>query len=310
MIYLLKVSANSKRFGELIERDSFYSEVFSSLDKAVEEGKLWLKKRLKFLNSQINNDLIYDKPQKNKDFEYSFTVTELDLNYIDKFNALKDYDKENYIEPTHKIYNYNMNGILSNIDLEYRCSNGENLQLRYYERDKSKRLNKNITTLYTFENFIVNDNNEFAYNAALAVCDNYGNTYNPLFIYGDNGAGKTHLINAIKNKILLKNPKVKIMHLSSEDFIRQLVISIKNNNKAHYRKQFFDIDILIIEDIQFIIGKNKIEEEFLYILDFLYNKKIQIILSSDIEPTKLYFDSLSLKDRIWNGLLVPISKKG
>ena len=310
MIYLLKVSANSKRFGELIERDSFYSEVFSSLDKAVEEGKLWLKKRLKFLNSQINNDLIYDKPQKNKDFEYSFTVTELDLNYIDKFNALKDYDKENYIEPTHKIYNYNMNGILSNIDLEYRCSNGENLQLRYYERDKSKRLNKNITTLYTFENFIVNDNNEFAYNAALAVCDNYGNTYNPLFIYGDNGAGKTHLINAIKNKILLKKPKVKIMHLSSEDFIRQLVISIKNNNKAHYRKQFFDIDILIIEDIQFIIGKNKIEEEFLYILDFLYNKKIQIILSSDIEPSKLYFDSLSLKDRIWNGLLVPISKKG
>ena len=309
MIYLLKVSANSKRFGELIERDSFYSEVFSSLDKAVEEGKLWLKKRLKFLNSQINNDLIYDKPQKNKDFEYSFTVTELDLNYIDKFNALKDYDKENYIEPTHKIYNYNMNGILLNIDLEYRCSNGENLQLRYYERDKSKRLNKNITTLYTFENFIVNDNNEFAYNAALAVCDNYGNTYNPLFIYGDNGAGKTHLINAIKNKILLKNPKVKIMHLSSEDFIRQLVISIKNNNKAHYRKQFFDIDILIIEDIQFIIGKNKIEEEFLYILDFLYNKKKQIILSSDIEPSKLYFDSLSLKDRIWNGLLVPISKK-
>lgn len=310
MIYLLKVSANSKRFGELIERDSFYSEVFSSLDKAVEEGKLWLKKRLKFLNSQINNDLIYDKPQKNKDFEYSFTVTELDLNYIDKFNALKDYDKENYIEPTHKIYNYNMNGMLLNIDLEYRCSNGENLQLRYYERDKSKRLNRNITTSYTFENFIVNDNNEFAYNAALAVCDNYGNTYNPLFIYGDNGAGKTHLINAIKNKILLKNPKVKIMHLSSEDFIRQLVISIKNNNKAHYRKQFFDIDILIIEDIQFIIGKNKIEEEFLYILDFLYNKKIQIILSSDIEPSKLYFDSLSLKDRIWNGLLVPISKKG
>ena len=183
MIYLLKVSANSKRFGELIERDSFYSEVFSSLDKAVEEGKLWLKKRLKFLNSQINNDLIYDKPQKNKDFEYSFTVTELDLNYIDKFNALKDYDKENYIEPTHKIYNYNMNGMLLNIDLEYRCYNGENLQLRYYERDKSKRLNKNITTSYTFENFIVNDNNEFAYNAALAVCDNYGNTYNPLFIY-------------------------------------------------------------------------------------------------------------------------------
>ena len=202
-----------------------------------------------------------------------------------------------------------MNGILLNIDLEYRCSNGENLQLRYYERDKNKRLNKNITTSYTFENFIVNDNNEFAYNAALAVCDNYGNTYNPLFIYGDNGAGKTHLINAIKNKILLKKPKVKIMHLSSEDFIRQLVISIKNNNKAHYRKQFFDIDILIIEDIQFIIGKNKIEEEFLYILDFLYNKKIQIILSSDIEPSKLYFDSLSLKDRIWNGLLVPISKK-
>ena len=93
MIYLLKVSANSKRFGELIERDSFYSEVFSSLDKAVEEGKSWLKERLKFLNSQINNDLIYDKLQKNKGFEYSFSVTELDLDYIEKFNDLKYYDK-------------------------------------------------------------------------------------------------------------------------------------------------------------------------------------------------------------------------
>lgn len=93
------------------------------------------------------------------------------------------------------------------------------------------------------------------------------------------------------------------MHISSDDFIRQLVIYIKDN------KDFYYIDILIIEDIQFIVGKKKIEEESLYILDFLYNKKIQIILSSNIEPSKLFFDSLSLKDRIWNGLMVPISKK-
>ena len=274
MIYLLKVSANSKRFGELIERDSSYSEVYSSLDKAVEEGKSWLKERLKFLNSQINNDLIYDKLQKNKGFEYSFSVTELDLDYIEKFNDLKDYDKDNYIEPTHKIYNYNMNGMLLNIDLEYRCSNGENLQLRYYERDKSKRLNKNITTSYTFENFIVNDNNEFAYNAALAVCDNYGNTYNPLFIYGDNGAGKTHLINAIKNKILLKKPKVKIMHLSSEDFIRQLVISIKNNNKDYYKKQLSEIDELdfIFTNPTFIKKEKEQKQEKISMLKYTYEQ--------------------------------------
>lgn len=309
MIYLLEVSANSKRFGKLIEKDIFYSEVYSSLDKAVEEGKSWLKERREFLDLQINNDLIYDKLQKNEGFEYFFTVTELDLDYIDKFNALKDYEKEKYIEPTHKIYNYNMNGILLNIDIEHRCVNGENLKLRYYEGDKNKRLNKNITASYTFENFIVDDNNSFAYNAALDVCDNYGNTYNPLFIYGENGSGKTHLINAIKNKILLINPKVKIMHISSDDFIRRLVIFIKNNKKDYYNKQFYNIDMLIIEDIQFIIGKKKIEEEFLYILDFLYNKKIQIILSSDIEPSKLYFNSISLKNRIWNGLMVSISKK-
>ena len=174
----------------------------------------------------------------------------------------------------------------------------------------SKRLNKNITTSYTFENFIVDDNNAFAYNVALEVCDNYGKTYNPIFIYGDNGSGKTHLINAIKNKILRINSNAKIMHKSSEDFISKSVISIKNNKKDCYIQQFYDIDMLIIEDIQFIIGKKKIEEEFLYTLDFLYNKKVQIILSSDMEPSKLYFDNLSLKDRIWSGLLVPISKKG
>ena len=307
MIYLLKVSANSKRFGELIERNSYYSEVYSSLDKAVEEGKAWMKERLKFLNLEIENDLSFDENFKNEKLEYSFTVTELDLDYINKFNNLEDEEKDKYIEPTHKIYNYNINGVLLNIELEYRCANGENLRLKYYEPKRKNNQNATNTKEYTFENFIVNDNNSFAYNAALAICENYGDTYNPFFIYGPNGAGKTHLINAIKSKILLNNSKIRITHISSEEFIRQLVISLKKDEKESFRKRFNNIDILIIEDIQFLFGKTRIEEELAFIMKSLCNKKIQIILSCDIEPEKIYFENQDIKNILFSGLFVPIN---
>ena len=307
MIYLLKVSANSKRFGELIERNSYYSEVYSSLNKAVEEGKIWLKERLDFLNSQEDNNLFYDKFKKNKDIEYSFSVTELDLDYIEKFNNLEDEEKDKYIEPTHKIYNYNINGGILNIELEYRYANGENLRLKYYEPKRKNHQNVTKTKEYTFENFIVNDNNSFAYNAALAISENYGDTYNPFFIYGPNGAGKTHLINAIKNKILVNNSKIKIIHISSEEFIRQLVISLKKDEKESFRKRFNDTDILIIEDIQFLFGKTRIEEELACIIKFLCNKKIQIILSCDVEPAKINIENQDIKNILWSGLIVPIN---
>ncbi len=307
MIYLLKVSANSNKYGELIERNSFYSEVYSSLDKAVKEGKAWMKERLKFLNLKTENDLSFGENAENEELEYSFTVTELDLDYIEKFNNLEDEEKDKYIEPTHKIYNYNINGNLLNIELEYRYANGENLRIKYYEPKRKNNQNTTNTKEYTFENFIVNDNNSFAYNAALAICENYGDTYNPFFIYGPNGTGKTHLINAIKNKILLNNSKIRITHLSSEEFIRQLVIALKKDEKEKFREKFNNIDILIIEDIQFLFGKTRIEEELAFIMKSLCNKKIQIILSCDIEPSKIYFENQDIKNILFSGLFVSIN---
>lgn len=307
MIYLLKVSANSKRFGKLIERNSHYSEVYSSLDKAVEDGKEWMKERLKVLNVKLEKDESVKENFNNEELEYSFTVTELDLDYIEKFNNLEDEEKDKYIEPTHKIYNYNINGNLLNIELEYRYANGENLRIKHYEPKRKNNQNTTNTKEYTFENFIVNDNNSFAYNAALAICENYGDTYNPFFIYGPNGAGKTHLINAIKNKILLNNSKIRITHLSSEEFIRQLVIALKKDEKEKFREKFNNIDILIIEDIQFLFGKTRIEEELVFIMKSLCNKKIQIILSCDIEPSKIYFENQDIKNIIFSGLFVSIN---
>lgn len=307
MIYLLKVSANSKRFGKLIERNSHYSEVYSFLDKAVEDGKEWMKERLKVLNVKLEKDESVKENFNNEELEYSFTVTELDLDYIEKFNNLEDEEKDKYIEPTHKIYNYNINGNLLNIELEYRYANGENLRIKHYEPKRKNNQNTTNTKEYTFENFIVNDNNSFAYNAALAICENYGDTYNPFFIYGPNGAGKTHLINAIKNKILLNNSKIRITHLSSEEFIRQLVIALKKDEKEKFREKFNNIDILIIEDIQFLFGKTRIEEELVFIMKSLCNKKIQIILSCDIEPSKIYFENQDIKNIIFSGLFVSIN---
>lgn len=136
--------------------------------------------------------------------------------------------------------------------------------------DIIKGLNTNITSKYTFKNFIVDNNNIFAYNASLALCNNYGNTYNPIFFYGENGSGKTHLINAIKNKIIRDNPKIKVMHISFENLIRKLVDLRENNEKNPFEKEFDCIDILIIEDI--IYNWEKIYRERNVISFRLFNK--------------------------------------
>ena len=308
MIYHLKVTANSKRFGELIERNNYYSEVYTNLDQAVNEGKIWIRNRIIFLNSQSSNSLTLDNFQENKNIEYSFTVTELDLDYIDKFNNIKEEEKENFIEPNDRIYKYNINGDLINIDLAYRGTNGERLIFKSFEQNKKKTVKKKLTNKYTFDNFIITDNNSFAYEAALAVSEYCGKMYNPLFLYGNNGREKTHLINAIENKILVNNPNTKILHITSEELKNELVFNIKNDKIESFRIKYKNIDVLMIEDIQFIVGKRRVEEEILHILKYLHENEKQIIIFSDIEASKLDIESSDLKAILESGLFAEISK--
>mgnify|MGYP004505867999 CR=1 FL=1 len=160
---------------------------------------------------------------------------------------------------------------------------------------------------YTFETFVVGNNNRFAHAAALAVGNEPGKSYNPLFIYGGVGLGKTHLMHAIGNRILENNSKSNILYVTSEKFTNQLINAIKDGKTEIFRNKYRNIDVLLIDDIQFIAGKERIQEEFFHTFNTLREDGKQIIISSDKPPRDIEFLEDRLKSRFEWGLLADIS---
>ena len=164
-----------------------------------------------------------------------------------------------------------------------------------------------LNTKYTFETFVVGDNNRLAYAAALAVGNEPAKSYNPLFLYGGVGLGKTHLMNAIGNRIIENNNKANVLYVTSEKFTNQLVNAIKDNKNEIFRNKYRNIDVLLIDDIQFIAGKERVQEEFFHTFNTLYENGKQIIISSDKPPREIQFLEDRLKSRFEWGLLADIS---
>lgn len=160
---------------------------------------------------------------------------------------------------------------------------------------------------YTFETFVVGNNNRFAHAAALAVGNEPGKSYNPLFLYGGVGLGKTHLMHAIGNRILENNSHANILYVTSEKFTNQLINAIKDNKTEIFRNKYRNIDVLLIDDIQFIAGKDRIQEEFFHTFNTLREDGKQIIISSDKPPRDIEFLEDRLKSRFEWGLLADIS---
>lgn len=160
---------------------------------------------------------------------------------------------------------------------------------------------------YTFETFVVGNNNRFAHAAALAVGNEPGKSYNPLFLYGGVGLGKTHLMHAIGNRILENNPKSNVLYVTSEKFTNQLINAIKDNKTEIFRNKYRNIDVLLIDDIQFIAGKDRVQEEFFHTFNTLREDGKQIIISSDKPPRDIEFLEDRLKSRFEWGLLADIS---
>jgi chromosomal replication initiator protein len=169
--------------------------------------------------------------------------------------------------------------------------------------------NSFLNPKYTFDTFVIGNNNKFAQAAAYAVAEAPATAYNPLYIYGGVGLGKTHLMHAIGNQILKNNPNTKILYVTSEQFINELVNSIKDANYKNelFRNKYRNIDVLLVDDIQFIAGKRTGQEEFFHTFNTLYQSGKQIIISSDKPPRDIPLLEERLKSRFEWGILADIS---
>jgi len=247
----------------------------------------------------------------------NYTDNNFTIEVPNKF--IKDWIKDNYKKNIEEILNDISN---NNINLDIKI----NKQLKIKKNKQTKEVIKktdvvvekehvnnriieyppNMNNKYTFDSFVSGTSNQFAHAASMAVSDNPATTYNPLFIYGGVGLGKTHLINAIGNQIYKKNKNTKICYYSSEKFTNELINSLRHGRMEQFRNKFRSIDILLIDDIQFIAGKKSTQEEFFHTFNALYESHKQIVVTSDKFPKEIPDLEERLRSRFEWGLIADI----
>ena len=200
---------------------------------------------------------------------------------------------------------YEIQFILPEQTRNIRPSNNKGKKTPEPEASKRSNLNPN----YTFDTFVVGSNNRFAQSASLAVAESPGEAYNPLYIYGGPGLGKTHLMHSIGHFILERNPNAKVLYVTSEEFTNEVIESIRSGNASamnKLREKYRTIDVLMVDDVQFIIGKESTQEEFFHTFNALYDARKQIVLTSDRPPKEIKTLEDRLRSRFEQDLIADI----
>lgn len=184
--------------------------------------------------------------------------------------------------------------------------NAGNLHNLAAEKPAENELARNLNPKYVFDSFVVGNSNRMAHAASLAVAESPAQAYNPLFLYGNSGLGKTHLMHSIGHFILDHNPQAKVLYVTSETFTNELINSIQNNKNEEFRNKYRNIDVLMIDDIQFISKKEGTQEEFFHTFNALYESNKQIIISSDRPPKEIKTLEDRLRSRFEWGLIADV----
>ncbi len=221
---------------------------------------------------------------------------------------IADYLNKNYREMiseiSYNLYNtkYKINFTTTQPMIKKREDERNTSQLQKLSNNQQTKLNSN----YNFNEFVIGTNNKFAHSASLAVAESPGNIYNPLFIYGESGMGKTHLMQAIGNYVIEENCPKKVFYITTEEFTNEMIDAIRTNKMPSFRNKFRNFDILLIDDIHFLSKKEGTQEEFFHTFNSLYEKKKQIVLTSDRPPKDIPDLEQRLVTRFEWGLLADL----
>jgi chromosomal replication initiator protein len=280
------------------------------MDQISEKEKIWLSAR-NILRQHLNEDIYNRWIRSIKPIEYDGTG-DFVLGVSDEFYA--DWLEEHYTD----FINDALRDVVGK-DVNFRFEIGhdpEEYDLikdveENIEAEPEKILNiPNCNPKFVFDSFVVGDGNNFSYSAAKAVSQYPGVSFNPLFIYGGTGLGKTHLIQAAAHDALKINKKMKIDYLTCEEFFNQYIESLQKNQLPAFRKRFRKVDMLLIDDVQFLANKTKMQEEFFNTFNSLYNENKQIVLTSDRSPSEIDGLEKRLVSRFDNGLTTDIQPPG